>query len=206
MLDAVAGKKFGVIYADCPWSFLVRSDKGKCRSPDKHYSCMSLADIKALPVSDYAADDCVLLFWVTDPFLKIGMEVIESWGFTYKTVGFYWVKTNRDGSPFTGMGYWTRANPEQCLLATRGKPKRSFKDVPRLVTSQRREHSRKPSEMYPLIERLVKGPYLEVFGRTERLGWDAVGNEVGKFNEQLVALDDVGEKYIQGAFSFVGDM
>ena len=145
---------------------------------------MSLDDVKKLPVAEWAADDSILLLWVTDPLLEKAFDVIRAWGFTYKTVGFYWVKQNRSGSGFfTGLGFWTRANPEQCLLATRGSPKRKSADVPKLVVSPRREHSRKPDEMYDLIERPADGPYLELFARNSRPGWDAWGTQVGLFDE-----------------------
>ena len=80
-----------------------------------------------------------------------------------------------------GMGYWTRANTEPCLLATRGKPKRLNADVRQAIITPRRQHSRKPDGVYGRIERLVAGPYLELFARTRRFGWDAWGNEVDKF-------------------------
>jgi N6-adenosine-specific RNA methylase IME4 len=110
-----------VIYADPPWSFRTWSPKGTGRSAVSHYDCMDLKSIAALPVANLAADNCTLLLWVTDPMLPRAFELITAWGFKYCTVGFTWVKTNSK-SPgfFTGMGYWTRSNPEQCLLATRG--------------------------------------------------------------------------------------
>src|SRR5271165_4878221 len=130
-----------VVYADPPWSFATYSHKGKGRSAEAYYNCMSLADIKALPVTDWTAADCVLLLWATDPMLPQALKVIRAWGFTYKTVGFYWVKASerfdRKPSYFTGMGYWTRANPEQCLLATRGHPVRWNRDVRKLIISPR---------------------------------------------------------------------
>src|SRR5215813_5286683 len=86
---------YGVIYADPPWTFATYSRKGKGRSAEAHYDCMSLAEIKALPVADWAADNCVLLLWTTDPLLPTALEVIRSWGFIYKTVGFYWAKLNK---------------------------------------------------------------------------------------------------------------
>jgi N6-adenosine-specific RNA methylase IME4 len=103
------------------------------------------------------------------------------------TVGFHWVKTNKNGKDFfCGLGYWTRANPEQCLLAVRGKPTRLAKDVRRLIVAPRREHSRKPDEAYGLVERLVPGPYLELFARQSRPGWDAIGEEAGLFDNGAV--------------------
>jgi N6-adenosine-specific RNA methylase IME4 len=175
--------KYKVIYIDCPWNFQTHSVKGKGRSAEAHYKCMNLNDIKNLPVRDWADKDCVLLMWVTDPMLEKGLEVIRSWGFNYKTVGFYWVKTNKNGSFFMGTGYWTRANPEQCLLATIGHPKRINRDVRKVTISRRREHSRKPEEMYERIERLCEGPYLEVFSRSSRPGWDSWGDQVGLFDD-----------------------
>lgn len=164
---------YSLIYADPPWSFSTYSARGKGRSADSHYDCLSLDEIKSLPCESLADTNCVLLLWTTDPFLEKAFEVIESWGFVYKTVGFYWVKSN----DFMGTGYWTRANPEQCLLATRGHPHRLHSDVRKLVVSPRREHSQKPDEIYPAIERLCSGPYLELFARQHQPGWDSWGLE-----------------------------
>ena len=175
-------KKYNVIYADPPWSFKTFSDKGKDRSPENHYNVMSLKDICNLPISKIANDTSVLLMWVVDPLLDKAFEVINAWGFKYKTVGFTWAKTNRKSEGyFTGLGYWTRGNPEMCLLATKGKPKRISKSVPQLVVEQRREHSRKPDIMYNHIENLLEGPYIELFARTQRSGWDSWGNQTDKF-------------------------
>lgn len=193
---------YKVILMDPAWLFATRSGKGKGRSPEQHYSCMSLDEIKALPVQDLCAKDCAIFMWTIDTHMPQALEVMAAYGFQYKTVGFYWVKTNKDGvTPFTGMGYWTRANPEQCLtsldpegfdshqchLGTRGAPKRLSKSVPRLVVSPRREHSRKPDEVAERIEQLVPGPYLEMFARRSRPGWDSWGNERTKFDNQLPA-------------------
>ena len=181
---------YGAIYADPPWRFSTYSDKGKGRSAEAHYDCMTLADIKAMPVAAWAARDAALFLWTTDPMLRHALEVIEAWGFTYKTVAFYWVKLNRNRGGmfleprdfFTGMGFWTRANPELCLLATRGRPKRHGTDVPRLLIAPRREHSRKPEETHARIERLVAGPYLELFARASRPDWDSFGDQAGLFD------------------------
>jgi N6-adenosine-specific RNA methylase IME4 len=175
-------KKYNVIYADPPWSFKTFSDKGKDRSPENHYNVMSLQDICNLPIDKISNDNSVLLMWVVDPLLDKAFKVIEAWGFKYKTVGFTWVKTNKNTLGFfTGLGYWTRGNPEMCLLATKGKPKRISKSVPQLVVEQRREHSRKPDIMYNHIENLLEGPYIELFARTQRSGWDSWGNQTDKF-------------------------
>jgi N6-adenosine-specific RNA methylase IME4 len=176
---------YRVIYADPPWTFSTYSRKGKGRSAEAYYDCMSLADIKALPVAEWAAADCMLLLWTTDPLLPTALDVLSAWGFTYKTVGFYWAKLNKSADPiiyrdtsfFAGLGFWTRANPEMCLLATRGHPHRRNANVRKLIVSPRREHSRKPDEAYGRIERLCEGPYLEMFARSSRPGWDGWGAE-----------------------------
>src|ERR1700730_15421763 len=135
--------------------------------------------MRSRPVADWAAGDCVLFLWATDPLLPRAFEVIAAWGFAYKTVAFTWAKTTKDGAGFPiGCGYWTRANPEQCLLATRGRPQRLSRAVPQLIISPRREHSRKPDEAYERIEALVPGPYLELFARAPRAGWAAWGYAV----------------------------
>lgn len=188
---------YRALLVDVPWKFLVRSDKGMDRSPDQHYSTMTLDEIKALPVRDLVhKDGAVLHFWVIDTHVQMAFDVIAAWGFTYKTVGFYWAKTNADGSFFTGMGFWTRANPEHAyeayfgeteeeversFLATVGRPKRTGKDVRRLIVAPRREHSRKPDEIHDRIEALTDGPYLELFARQYKPGWTVWGNEDSKF-------------------------
>lgn len=183
-------KRYGAICADPPWYFRNYSEKGAGRNAVSHYDCMDLKHISAMNVSAFAEKDCVLFLWAIDPLLPKAIELIEAWGFTYKTVAFYWAKTNKNSELeklsekdfFTGLGYWTRANVEQCLLATRGKPPRMAKDVRRLIVSKRREHSRKPDEAYSRIERLVRGPYLDLFSRQSRAGWDALGEQVSLFD------------------------
>jgi N6-adenosine-specific RNA methylase IME4 len=185
---------YRVIYADPPWTFATYSDKGKGRSAEAHYDCMSVKQIAALPVSAWAADDAVLLLWATDPLLEKALDIVRAWGFEYKTVGFYWAKLNKsqgklvfdENSFFTGLGFWTRANPEMCLLATRGKPKRKSSAVKKLVIAPRREHSRKPDEVYDRIEALCDGPYLEMFARRSRPGWDNWGMQGGLFDQGSV--------------------
>ena len=123
-------KKYQIIYADPPWLFRVRSEKGNKRSATNHYDVMSVQDIKDMPVQDIADENCILFLWVTFPNLIEGIDTIEAWGFTYKTCAFNWVKRNkREHSWFWGMGYWTRSNGEICLLATKGSPKRMSKSV-----------------------------------------------------------------------------
>ena len=172
---------YQLIYADPPWHFRARSEKGESRSAKKHYPVMSLADIAALPVSKIAAKNSALLIWAIDPMLNVAFDVIKAWDFRFKTVGFYWVKENsKSAGFFTGLGYYTRANPEQCLLATRGAGlKRKDKSVRRLIVAPRGRHSEKPIEAYPRIERLFGNvSRVELFARRRRTGWDAFGNQV----------------------------
>jgi N6-adenosine-specific RNA methylase IME4 len=113
--------------------------------------------------------------WVVDAHMPDALKLIEAWGFVYKTVAFIWVK------PSIGMGYWSRKQAELCLLATKGKPKRLSGGVRQVIEAPRREHSRKPDEIYRRIEQLVGGPYLEMFARQPWPNWDAWGAEKDKF-------------------------
>lgn len=181
--------RFQVIYADPAWTFITRSDKGKGKSPEQHYGCMSLGDIQAMPVADLAAPDCALFMWATDPLLPQALDTIEAWGFTFKTVAFTWAKQARVNHEkwHMGTGYYTRANPEMCLLATRGRPQRVSRGVRQLIVAPVREHSRKPDEAYAGIEALFAGPYCELFARTERPGWTSWGNQTGRFKPKDAA-------------------
>lgn len=177
-----------MILADPPWHFAVRSEKGEGRSAKKHYAVMALDDICSLPVAEIASQNAVLFLWVIDPMIEQGYRVMRAWGFTPKTVGFYWVKTNaKSDGYFTGLGYYTRANPEQCILGTRGDglPRKS-KGVKRLIVAPRGQHSEKPPEVHDRIEALFGSDIkrLEMFARRPWPGWDVFGNEV----ENSIAL------------------
>jgi N6-adenosine-specific RNA methylase IME4 len=172
---------YQLIYADPPWHFHARSEKGENRSAKNHYPVMSVDDIAALSISKIAAENAVLLIWAIDPMLDVAFDVIKAWGFKFKTVGFYWVKENiKSAGFFTGLGYYTRANPEQCLLATRGAGlKRTDRSVRRLIVAPRGRHSEKPIEAYNRIERLFGNiTRIELFARQRRTGWDVFGNQV----------------------------
>lgn len=183
---------FGAILADPPWHYVTWSAAGTGRSAEQHYQTMSREQIQAMPVGDVAAADCVLFLWATWPTLRDAWEVIEAWGFTYKTAAFDWMKADvrqidmfrDDADGQVGLGHWTRSNTEPCLLATRGNPKRLSAAVRMAVIEPRREHSRKPDCVHERIERLVAGPYLELFARRERPGWTVWGNETTKFNSE----------------------
>ena len=173
-------KKYKIIYADPPYLFKSYSKKGEGRSASNHYDCMGFNDICNLPVSDIADDDCILFLWITDPFLEKGFQLIKSWKFQYKTVGFTWIKINKiSDNFFTGMGYWTRANPEMCLIATKGSPKRLSKSVKQLVFSRIQHHSKKPDVIRDkIIELCGDLPRIELFARNKTKGWDSWGNQI----------------------------
>ncbi|NPU69982.1 hypothetical protein HL667_33675 [Bradyrhizobium sp. 83012] len=183
---ALTGWRAGGIGADPQWKFEPFSAAGDGRSANVHYKTEDLARIKDLPVRELAAEDCALFMWVVDWYLHGGIELMTHWGFEFKTVAFTWAKTNGDdvSDPFDdstwtfGQGYWTRANPEMCLLGTRGAPKRLHADVRQLIVSPLMEHSRKPDAWLERIERLVDGPYLELNARRRRPGWVAWGDEL----------------------------
>ncbi len=173
-------KKYKIIYSDPAWHFKTYSNKGEKRSAIQHYNCLNIDDIYNLPVNTISDNDCILFLWAIDPMLPEAMEVIKRWGFKYKTVAFTWVKENKKSNGyFTGLGYWTRANPEICLLATKGKPKRISKAVRQLIISKRQEHSKKPDEIRDRIIQLCGDlPKIELFARQRVKGWDCWGNQV----------------------------
>ena len=176
---AASGFRAKTILADPPWRFLTRSKAGEGRSASQHYRTEDLEAIKSLPVAELAALDAVLLMWMVDWAPHWALELIAAFGFEHKTTAFTWVKTNSSGEGWhMGQGYWTRANPEDCWLATRGAPKRMAEDVRQLVVAPVAEHSEKPAEVHDRIERLLEGPYLELFGRRQRAGWVTWGDEL----------------------------
>jgi len=167
----MTAEKFNIILADPPWP---------CNSAKKHYRLMTVNEICALPVAELAAPDCALFLWVTFPVLPHAFEVIKTWGFLYKTVAFVWVKRNRiTPGYFLGMGQWTRANAEVCLLATKGTMKRKSAAVRQVIDASVEEHSKKPDETRDrIIELMGDLPRVELFARQTPPGWAVWGNEV----------------------------
>jgi N6-adenosine-specific RNA methylase IME4 len=188
---------YGALLVDPPWVFnSLWGGRPKkvggnypSRAIERHYDLQEDDEIAALPVADLAADDCVLFMWICWPILRRSLAVLDAWGFEYKTCAFAWMKADQyrlfalEEDVRMGLGYWTRANSEVCLLATRGKPKRLNADVRQGIIEPIREHSRKPDCVQERIERLVAGPHLELFARQRRPGWTCWGNEVDKFTE-----------------------
>ena len=188
---------FDLIYADPPWSFKTYSDKGKGKSPDNHYPVLDIEEIKKLNIGSIVNKDSVLLLWATPSMLMYAIDTISAWGFTYKTIAFTWIKTNKKNtdSLFWGCGYYTRQNTEICLLATRGNvlPRESH-SVHQVVISPVEAHSKKPDEVMKRIEQLFGDiKRVELFARRETPGWVCVGNEITgrdiRDDLKLLALD-----------------
>lgn len=171
--------KYNIIYADPPWNYNDPCNSGK-RGAIHKYPTMSIEEIKKLPVRKIAADDSLLFLWVTFPLLQEGLDTIAAWGFKYKTIAFNWIKQSKTGqSLHWGMGNWTRANSEICLLGVRGNPKRVSAGVHSVVMSPLRKHSQKPDEVRDRIVELAGDlPRIELFARNETEGWHVWGNEV----------------------------
>ena len=172
-------KKYQIIYADPPWSSNSQFGRDKRKGNPQHYPLMALSNIQALPVSELADNDCALFLWVVDTQLFDALAVIGAWGFKYKTIAFTWVKKTVTSKDHFGVGQWTRKNPELCLLATKGKPKRLNANVRQLQYYRVREHSQKPDEIRDAIVSLMGAlPRIELFARQKVEGWDCWGNEV----------------------------
>ncbi|MEW5746487.1 MAG: MT-A70 family methyltransferase [Nitrospirota bacterium] len=177
----IGSKKYSTILADPPWQFANRT--GKMAPEHKRlnrYSTLTLQEIKEVPVSLAVAEESHLYLWVPNALLREGMEVMEAWGFQYKT-NIIWHKIRKDGGPDgRGVGFYFRNTTEMILFGIRGKlrtlaPGRSQVNI---IKSQKREHSRKPDELYGIIEACSPGPYLELFARGKRKNWHQWGNEV----------------------------
>lgn len=170
-------RKFKVIYADPPWAY---SNMGTRSAAADNYSTMGISALMALEIEKVAAPDCALFLWTTAPFIPAAITVADSWGFTYKTIAFLWAKRNRKtNTPFFGMGNYTRANVEPCLLFTRGKPKRVDAGVPQFFWGPVLRHSEKPDAIRNRIYCLMGNvPRLELFARKQTRGWTYCGNQL----------------------------
>ncbi len=184
---------YGLIEADPAWGWT--SFAGKASAPHRTevapYEVMTIDELRALPVADLAAKDCLLNMWVIGSHLDQAIELGKHWGFTFKSDGFVWVKTGKHDPNVRpiGMGKWVRKQVEYSLLFSRGKPSRLEAGVRQLmetgdnvIYAPKREHSRKPDERIERLERLAAGPYLEMFARQQRPGWSSWGNQVNHFN------------------------
>ncbi len=181
LLHFCGGKKYATIYADPPWRFQNRTGKV---APEhrrlSRYETMTLEDIKSLPVSQISADKSHLYLWVPNALLPEGLAVMEAWGFEYKS-NLIWEKVRKDGQPDgRGVGFYFRNVTEILLFGVKGSKNRTLdpaRSQVNLIRTMKREHSRKPDEMVELIERCSPGPFLELFARGDREGWDMWGNQ-----------------------------
>lgn len=193
-----ATARYSTLYIDPPWHYSTWSNPNANTSglASQHYGTMSQAALVSLPMQNLMAADCAVLLWATWPTLEAAFALGFAWGLTYKTCAFNWVKLNKmqTDTPFYGMGYWTRANSEPCLLFTKGHPCRKSVKVPQLmieweggmfdtfetetIATPIGRHSEKPQAIYERIEALLDGPYCEVFARKTRPGWTSIGNEI----------------------------
>ena len=176
--------KYKIIYADPPWKYQDKGCNGNC---EQYYKTMSIKELKELPIQDISDKDCILFLWTTYPMLKEALDLIDSWGFKYKTIAFQGVKTTVNGKYFYGLGRWTRGNTEPCLLAVKGKPKRIKKDIFQLVFSPINGHSKKPNEIRKLIVDLIGDvPRIELFARERFEGWDCYGDQLSKTIQKYI--------------------
>ena len=186
-------KKYQIIYADPPWQYGSKELYGdkingykdgqrkRFAKLERIYPTMNLQQIKDLPVKEITADNCACFMWSTDSHLKESIEVMESWGFRYKTIAFVWLKKYGTGTRVYNFAPWTLKSTEICLLGIKGKMSKykSRNDIKALVEAERTEHSKKPQEVMYRIENLFGGlEKIELFARSKRIGWDVWGNEV----------------------------
>ena len=181
LIRFVAGRKFKTILADPPWQFQNRT--GKIAPEHKRlnrYGTMTLEQIKALPVAGVSSETSHLYLWVPNALLLEGLEVMKAWGFNYKG-NIVWQKIRKDGGPDgRGVGFYFRNVTEILLFGVRGKNARTLapgRSQVNIMSTRKREHSRKPDEQYPIITSCSPGPYLEMFARGERDGWAIWGNQ-----------------------------
>ena len=185
---------------DPPWYFKNRSEEGEGRNAVQHYACMELDDILALPVQQLAhRDGCLLWLWATWPMLREGLACLDAWGFRYATGG-PWHKKTKNGKDAFGTGYVLRSASEPFLIGVRGTVPygpdarrvrgliETVEDAADtlLIEAALREHSRKPDEQYRMLDMLVPDvPGAELFARQQRPGWDAWGNQTGRFAAEV---------------------
>jgi N6-adenosine-specific RNA methylase IME4 len=185
LLKQIGNNKFSTILADPPWQFSNRTGK---MAPEhrrlQRYPTMTITDIMGLPVSSMAKETAHLYLWVPNALLPEGLKVMEAWGFNYKS-NIIWYKIRKDGGPDgRGVGFYFRNVTEIILFGVRGKNARTLqlgRTQPNIITSRKREHSRKPDEQYSLIEGCSPSPYLELFARGSRKGWTTWGNQADEY-------------------------
>lgn len=175
-LEPLPAGKYNIIYADPPWEYY----EGGYKNQSQHYDTLTVEELKQMPLDDIASDNCIMFLWVTFPILDKVFDLIKWWGFSYSTVGFVWAKSLKDGTGFHfGLGNWTRANAEICLIATKGSVPRQDASISQIIYEPVGEHSEKPAIVRDKIVQLVGDlPRIELFARKKTNGWDTWGNEI----------------------------
>lgn len=174
-------KKYNIIYVDPPWRFNNKNTGGSMTSGAANkYNTMTLEELKELDIHSICEDDCVLFMWWVGSQPQEALDLVKSWGFKLKTMkGFDWIKLTKLGKLFFGMGFWTRAGSESCLIATRGKPKPINRGIRAVVKAVNLKHSKKPNVFADKIVELCGNlPRIELFARDRKPGWDAWGDEI----------------------------
>jgi N6-adenosine-specific RNA methylase IME4 len=199
-------RHYCAILTDVPIRFECFSEKGRGRSADRHYQTMLNSELAALPVGDLAARDCHLFYCIPGASLVRGdhIPIMRAWGFEPSALAFVWAKSKKHVTSFLfldetlfgkGMGHTTRQCCEFVVLGRRGSPRRLRRDIHQLIISPRREHSRKPDELYRRIQQYCAGPYAELFARQRRPNWDPWGDETEKFTGQYEAPHDSADDF-----------
>ena len=177
-------RAYSLIMIDPPWHMEMYSEAGEGKSPQANYRTMSLDEIAALPVADLAAENCLLWLWGTTPLLPKQLAIMQVWGFRYST-NAVWAKRTKHGKRWFGTGYGGFRNEHEHILIGRiGSPVITDNSVRSIVVGKAREHSSKPEAAYEAAERISKGARrADVFSRRTRPGWEACGDEAGKFDD-----------------------
>jgi N6-adenosine-specific RNA methylase IME4 len=173
----MTNNKYQIILADPPWAY---RNMGNIQAmANAQYPTMENEDICKLPVSSIADDNSILFLWATFPKIQEALDVMKAWGFEYKTVGFTWIKKNKNGGNFFGVGWYTKSNAEVCLIGTKGKAPKQSNSISQMIETVRENHSKKPD----IVREKIVGfcgdlPRIELFARQKTEGWDVWGNEV----------------------------
>lgn len=189
---------YNILSVDCPWPYDNEKDNDP-KSGGMTYPTMTIEDLKALPVKDLAAKNCLLFMWATMPKLPEAIEVMRAWGFVYTTCAFTWVKLNPSGKGiYSGLGHWTNGNAELCLMGKVGAPKRHAKNVKQILMAPRGRHSAKPPEALDRMIQLAGDlPRIELFCRDPQSGWDALGHGVDGRDIRETLDEMLGKHYAQ---------
>jgi N6-adenosine-specific RNA methylase IME4 len=205
LLQFVGKLRYSTVLADPPWQFTNRT--GKIAPEHKRlsrYATMTLQEIMELPVSHIVVEPSHLYLWVPNALVAEGLEVMKRWGFTYKT-NIIWYKVRKDGGPDRrGVGFYFRNVTEMVLFGVRGKNGRTLqpgRTQPNIVSSRKREHSRKPDELYDIMESCSPGPYIELFARGPRSSWRQWGNEADSYSPSWPTYSNHSQSSSQLALS-----